>query len=118
MAWREATRRAGCKGSYQFLVDCFVSVFFCVLPWPVFFRGMALSSTIYNLDIDLSDSDRSVYESLSLRVARHPSESEEYLVTRVLAYALEYTEGITFSHGLCDPDDPAIAIRDLTGALQ
>ena len=85
------------------------------------FRGVssvALSSTIYNFDIDLSDSDRSVYESLPLRVARHPSESEEYLVARVLAYALEYTEGIEFSRGLCDPDDPAIAVRDLTGALR
>ena len=79
---------------------------------------MALSSTVYNFDIDLADSERSVYESLSLRVARHPSESEEYLVARVLAYGLEYTEGIEFSHGLCDPDDPAIAVRDLTGALQ
>ena len=79
---------------------------------------MALGSTVYNFDIDLSDSDRSVYESLPLRVARHPSESGEYLVTRVLAYALEFTDGIEFSHGLCDPDDPAIAIRDLTGALQ
>jgi uncharacterized protein YaeQ len=79
---------------------------------------VALGSTIYNFDIDLSDPDRSVYESLSLRVARHPSESEEYLIARVLAYALEYTEGIEFSRGLCDPDDPAIAVRDLTGALQ
>ena len=79
---------------------------------------MALSSTVYNFDIDLADSDRSVYESLSLRVARHPSESEEYLVARVLAYGLEYAEGIEFSHGLCAPDDPAIAVRDLTGALQ
>ena len=84
----------------------------------MFFCGVALSSTIYNFDIDLSDSDRSVYESLPLRVARHPSESEEYLVARVLAYALEFTEGIEFSRGLCDPDDPAIAVRDLTGALR
>jgi uncharacterized protein YaeQ len=79
---------------------------------------VALSSTVYNFEIDLADSDRSVYESLSLRVARHPSESEEYLVTRVLAYGMEYTDGIEFSRGLCDPDDPAIAVRDLTGALQ
>ena len=79
---------------------------------------MALSSTIYNFEIDLADSDRAVYESLALRVARHPSESEEYLVARVLAYALEYEEGIAFSRGLCDPDEPAIAIRDLTGALR
>src|SRR5438552_4956861 len=79
---------------------------------------MALGATIYNIEIDLADSDRGVYESLDLRVARHPSESEEYLVTRVLAYALEYTEGIEFSRGISDPDEPAIAVRDLTGALK
>jgi uncharacterized protein YaeQ len=79
---------------------------------------MALSATIYNIQLDLADNDRSVYESLDLRVARHPSESEEYLVTRVLAYALEYTEGIEFSRGISDPDEPTIAVRDLTGALK
>jgi uncharacterized protein YaeQ len=79
---------------------------------------MALTATIYNLQIDLTDSDRGVYESLDLRVARHPSESEEYLVTRVLAYGLEYTEGIEFSRGISDPDEPTIAVRDLTGALK
>jgi uncharacterized protein YaeQ len=55
---------------------------------------------------------------LELRVARHPSETEDYLVTRVLAYCFEYTEGIAFSNGLSDPDEPTIAIRDLTGQLQ
>ena len=80
---------------------------------------MALSSTVYNLEIDLADSDRGVYETLALRVARHPSESDEFLVTRVLAYCLEYEEGIEFSRGgLSDPDDPPLAIRDLTGALR
>ncbi len=65
---------------------------------------MALGATVYAIEIDLSDSDRGVFESLALRVARHPSESEEYLVTRVLAYALEYAEGIAFSAGgLSDP---------------
>jgi uncharacterized protein YaeQ len=78
---------------------------------------MALSSTVYTIDIDLADSDRGVYETLALRVARHPSESDEYLVARVLAYGLEYQEGITFSRGLSDADDPAITVRDLTGAL-
>jgi hypothetical protein len=58
---------------------------------------MALTATIYNFDIELSDTDRHVYESLTLRVARHPSESEEYLVARVIAYLLEFTEGIEFS---------------------
>jgi len=79
---------------------------------------VALTATIHTFDIDLSDSDRQVYESLALRVAHHPSETEDYLVTRVLAYALECTEGIEFSRGLAEPDEPAIAVRDLTGAIR
>jgi uncharacterized protein YaeQ len=78
---------------------------------------MALTATIYNFDVELADADRSRYESLALRVARHPSESEEYLVTRLLAYLLEYEDGIDFSRGVSDPDEPAIAIRDLTGRI-
>jgi uncharacterized protein YaeQ len=78
---------------------------------------MALGATIYVFNIELADSDRGVYQPLQLRVARHPSESEEYFLTRVLAYCLEYTEGISFSNGLFDPDEPTIAVRDLTGVL-
>jgi uncharacterized protein YaeQ len=78
---------------------------------------MALGATVYNFDIELADADRHVYESLALRVARHPSESEEYLVTRLLAFLLEYAEGIEFSRGVSDADEPTIAIRDLTGAI-
>lgn len=80
---------------------------------------MATGATVYNFDIDLADADRQVYETLALRVARHPSESPEYLLTRVLAYALEFEEGIAFSTGgLSGPDDPALTVRDLTGALR
>ena len=78
---------------------------------------MALTATIYNFDIELADADRHVYESLALRVARHPSESEEYLVARVLAYLLEYVEGIAFSRGVSEPESPTLAVRDLTGAI-
>lgn len=78
---------------------------------------MALTATIYNFDIELADADRHLYETLALRVARHPSESEEHLVTRVLAYLLEFAEGIEFSRGVSDPEDPAIAVRDLTGKI-
>jgi len=78
---------------------------------------MALGSTVFVFDIDLSDADRQVYERLSLRVARHPSESDEFLVARVLAFCLEYQEGIEFSRGLCDADEPPIGVRNLTGAL-
>jgi uncharacterized protein YaeQ len=79
---------------------------------------MALGATIYVFSIELADSDRGVYRPLELRVARHPSESEEHFLTRVLAYCLEYTEGIGFSNGLFEPDEPTIAVRDLTGALR
>jgi uncharacterized protein YaeQ len=78
---------------------------------------VAQTATIYNFDVELADSDRGRYESLNLRVARHPSESEEYLVTRLLAFLLEYAEGIEFSRGVSAPEDPAIAIRDLTGRI-
>ena len=79
---------------------------------------MALTATIYNFDVDLSDTDRGVYETAALRVARHPSESEEYLIARVIAYLLEFAEGIEFSPGISTPDEPAIAVRDLTGTLK
>ena len=79
---------------------------------------MALSATVFAFEIDVADSDRHVYEHLSLRLARHPSESDEFLIARLLAYCLEYTEGIEFSRGLCDADDPPIAVRDLTGDLR
>ena len=79
--------------------------------------GMAQSSTVFVFEVDLSDTDRHVYEHLSLRLARHPSESDEFLVARLLAYCLEFTAGIEFSRGLCDADEPPVAIRDLTGTL-
>ena len=79
---------------------------------------MALTATIFNFDVDLADSDRGVYESLALRVAQHPSESDEYLITRLLAYLLEYAEGIAFSRGVSEPDEPAVSVRDLTGAIR
>ena len=76
---------------------------------------MALPSTLHSFEITLSDVDRGVYESLSLRVARHPSETGEFLVTRVLAYCLEYEEGITFSKGVCEGDEPAVFVLDPAG---
>jgi uncharacterized protein YaeQ len=80
---------------------------------------VAITATIYKFDVDLSDTDRQVYESLSILAARHPSESEEYLVTRLLAYCLEFGEGIAFSPGgLSNPDEPALVIRDLTGGIR
>jgi uncharacterized protein YaeQ len=79
---------------------------------------MAQGATVYAFKVELADSDRGVYAPLELRVARHASETEDHLLTRVLAYCLEYTEGISFSNGISDPDQPAIAVRDLTGTLR
>lgn len=78
---------------------------------------MALTATIYNLDIELADIDRGVYETLALRVARQPSETAEYMLTRVLAYCLEYTEGIALTEGVAAGDEPAVLVRDLTGRV-
>jgi len=79
---------------------------------------LALGATIYHFAIQLSNVDRGVYQALELKVARHPSEAEEYLVARVLAYCLEFTEGLAFSRGLYEPEEPALAVRDLTGELR
>jgi uncharacterized protein YaeQ len=79
---------------------------------------VALNATVHSFEVTLNDADRGVYQPLSFRVARHPSETAEFLLTRVLAYCLEFSEGIAFSKGLSDPDAPALEIRDLTGALQ
>lgn len=79
---------------------------------------MALTATIYQFDVQLADVDRGVYETLAFRVACQPSETEEYLVSRVLAYCLEYADGIAFSRGIAEADTPALAVRDLTGALR
>jgi uncharacterized protein YaeQ len=79
---------------------------------------VALTATVYNFEVQLADVDRGVYESLSFRAACQPSETDEYLMSRVLAYCLEFAEGIGFSKGIAEPDVPALSVRDLTGALR
>jgi uncharacterized protein YaeQ len=79
---------------------------------------VALTATVYNFDVQLADVDRGVYETLAFKVACQPSETEEYLMSRVLAYCLEYAEGIAFSRGIAEADVPALSVRDLTGALR
>jgi uncharacterized protein YaeQ len=79
---------------------------------------MAMTATIYNFSIELADMDRGVYETLDIKAAQHPSETDEALLARVLAYCLEFGEGIGFSQGISTPDDPAVFVRDLTGTLR
>jgi uncharacterized protein YaeQ len=79
---------------------------------------MALTATIYTFEIDLSDVDRGAYATIAFKAAQQPSETVEYLLTRVLAYCLEYAEGIAFSRGIAEPNEPAVSVRDLTGTIQ
>jgi uncharacterized protein YaeQ len=78
---------------------------------------MALTATMHRLKVQLADSDRNVYETLDLRLAQHPSETAAYLVTRALAYCLSYEDGIAFSHGLANADEPALWIKSADGRL-
>ena len=79
---------------------------------------MALPATVRKFEITLADADRGVYDTLDWRVAQHPSESERYLVARVLARALEHGDGLEFSKGgVSDDDEPALVQRDLRGDL-
>lgn len=78
---------------------------------------MGQSATVHTFAVELADMDRGVYESLDLRVARQPSETAEYLLARVFAYCLEYTEGIAFTQGIAAGDEPAVWVRDPTGQL-
>src|SRR5678815_3196382 len=77
--------------------------------------GMAQTATIYNLEIDLADVDRGVYEKLNLCIARHPSETLEYMLMRMFAYCFEYGDGVVLTAGVSAGDEPAVLLRDLTG---
>ncbi len=77
---------------------------------------MAISTQLYRFKIELADISRSVYENLDFRVAQHPSESLDFLLTRVLAYALNYQEGLNFSaEGLHNPDAPCLSVANPFG---
>ena len=80
---------------------------------------MAHPSTLFRFRIDLTDIDRGVYQKLDFRIAQHPSESESFFVTRVLAYALNAQDDLQFSkEGLGNPDDPCISVADPSGGYK
>ncbi|MFC5699240.1 YaeQ family protein [Pseudomonas sp. GCM10022186] len=74
---------------------------------------MALQATPYKVELNLTDLDRSVYENLRFTVAKHPSETEERLAVRLIAYALWYHEQLSFGRGLSDVDEPALWEKSL-----
>lgn len=78
---------------------------------------MALRATIYKADLNVADTDRHYYGSHSLTVARHPSETDERMMARVLAYALYARDGIAFTKGLFDVDEPEVWVKSLTDEI-
>src|SRR5512138_3741435 len=95
------TRRAWFAASAQHALATAGSIW-CIM------RRMALPATMRKIQLALADSDRGIYEQLELRVAQHPSESDRYLVARVIARALEHGDGLEFSKGgVSDDTEPA-----------
>lgn len=79
---------------------------------------MALKSTIFKADLKVADLDRNVYADYALTIAQHPSETEERVMVRILAYALFAHEYLAFGPGISDADEPDLWQRDLTGAIE
>jgi uncharacterized protein YaeQ len=79
---------------------------------------MALKATIYKADLQIADMDRHYYADHALTIARHPSETDERMMVRLLMYALYAQEGIAFTKGLFDVDEPEVWVRDLTGTIK
>lgn len=79
---------------------------------------MALKSTVYRADLDVADIDRDNYGSYSLTLARHPSETEERLMLRLLAFALFADPRLEFGRGLSTDDEPDLWLKDETGQVQ
>jgi uncharacterized protein YaeQ len=78
---------------------------------------MALKATIFKASLQVSDMDRNYYGEHSLTLARHPSETDERMMMRVLAFALNAHEHLTFGKGLSDIDEPDLWQKDLTGQI-
>lgn len=79
---------------------------------------MALSSTIYKAELNIANMDKHYYAAHSLTLARHPSETEERLMVRLLAFAFFPSETLMFGKGLSEEDAPDLWQKDLTDAIQ
>ncbi|MBY0269049.1 MAG: YaeQ family protein [Burkholderiales bacterium] len=79
---------------------------------------MALNATIFKIDLTITDMDRGYYATHALVLARHPSETDERMMVRLLAFALNASEALAFGKGLSSEDEPDVWEKDLTGAIQ
>jgi len=78
---------------------------------------MASNATIFKASLQISDIDRHYYQNHSFTIARHPSETDERMMVRLLAYALHAHENLSFGRGLSTEEEPALWLKDLTGAI-
>jgi len=78
---------------------------------------MALKATIFKAELQIADMDRNYYGDHSLTLARHPSETDERLMVRLLVFALHASESLSFGRGLSAEDEPDLWERDLTGSI-
>jgi uncharacterized protein YaeQ len=79
---------------------------------------MALKSTIYKVDLHITDMDRQYYAQHSLTLAKHPSETDERVMVRLIGFALYASDTLIFGKGLSDEDEPDLWQKDLTGSIQ
>ena len=79
---------------------------------------MALKATIFKVDISISDMDRHYYADHNLTIARHPSENDERMMLRVLAFILNASETLSFTKGLSEVDDPDLWQKNLHGGIE
>jgi uncharacterized protein YaeQ len=79
---------------------------------------MAIKATIYKADLSIADMDRNYYQEHALTIARHPSETDERMMIRLLAFALHADPALVFGKDLFDVEEPALWLKDLTGAIQ
>jgi uncharacterized protein YaeQ len=79
---------------------------------------MALKATVFKAQLQIADMDRHYYHDHGLTIARHPSETDERMMVRVLAFALHAQEELAFGKGLSTDDEPALWQKDLTGAVE
>jgi uncharacterized protein YaeQ len=78
---------------------------------------VALKSTIFRADLQISDMDRNYYANHALTLAQHPSETDERMMVRLLAFAIHANEYLVFGNGISADDEPDLWLKDLTGAI-
>jgi uncharacterized protein YaeQ len=79
---------------------------------------MALKATIFKAELQIADMERNYYQDHVLTIARHPSETDERMMVRLLAFAIHADELLAFGKGLSDEDEPDLALKDLTGVIK